>query len=250
MNNIFLFDIDGTLSINGIIPKSTIDTIKLLRENNDIVMLSTGRCLGQMKDVMSILEVDGAILNNGAYTYINDELIFESKINKNVIIEMLNDNIEVSILTHDDFIRFPNSTVYSSFVKHFNIEEPRLEDLSYLDNHNVYSLGIYSYDLDSIDISKYKELRFVKVCPLGYDAMNKDITKASPIKELKMRYPKYKIIAFGDNYNDIEMLEASDISIVMKHAPDDVKKYADFITLDVLEDGIKYAFENYLKRLL
>ena len=56
LNNIFLFDIDGTLSKDGIIPKSAIDIIKKIRKNNDYVLLSTGRCMNQLTDVLDKIE--------------------------------------------------------------------------------------------------------------------------------------------------------------------------------------------------
>ena len=62
-------------------------------------------------------------------------------------------------------------------------------------------------------------------------------------------YPNYKIIAFGDNYNDIDMLKESDISIAMASSPDDVKNIANFVTKGPLEDGILYAIKTYLERL-
>ena len=76
MNRIFLFDVDGTLSVGEIIPDSAIKALEELRSNGDIVMLSTGRCLGQMKDLLNKISIDGAICNNGAYAFIGDDVIF------------------------------------------------------------------------------------------------------------------------------------------------------------------------------
>ena len=64
MSNIFLFDVDGTLSVNGIIPKSAKDTLKYLRAKGDLVLLCTGRCLAQLGDVLPEIDVDGYIINN------------------------------------------------------------------------------------------------------------------------------------------------------------------------------------------
>ena len=48
-------------------------------------------------------------------------------------------------------------------------------------------------------------------------------------------------IAFGDNYNDVEMLELIPQSVVMNNAPDAVKKIATAVT-DSNEDSGIYTY--------
>ena len=67
------------------------------------------------------------------------------------------------------------------------------------------------------------------------------------VKKLKEIYKDKRIISFGDNYNDYEMLKDSDIAIVMPTAPKEVLDIASFITKDCLDDGIMYAIKEYLK---
>ena len=45
-------------------------------------------------------------------------------------------------------------------------------------------------------------------------------------------------MAFGDGGNDIQMLSHVGIGIAMGNASDEVKKYADYITDSVDEDGV------------
>lgn len=52
-------------------------------------------------------------------------------------------------------------------------------------------------------------------------------------------------MAFGDGGNDVEMLEAVKYGIAMGNANDNLKQIADFITLDVDNDGIVYALKQY-----
>ena len=85
MNNIFLFDIDGTLSINGIIPSSAKEIIKKIREKGDLVLLSTGRCKFQMKPIEEVITTDGAIMNNGGYIVVKDKVIAKHPISKDAI---------------------------------------------------------------------------------------------------------------------------------------------------------------------
>ena len=53
-------------------------------------------------------------------------------------------------------------------------------------------------------------------------------------------------IAFGDERNDLEMLEAAGVGVVMANAPDVVKEYGDYITKSNDEDGIAYYLDKFL----
>lgn len=247
MNNIFLFDVDGTLAVGDILPNSCVEAIKKLRKNNDIVMLSTGRCIGQMEELLNKIDIDGAICNNGAYAYIKDEIIFESPIDINIINEMINDKLHVSFLARDAYFRLEENQIYYDFAKHFKIKPAKLLNYDYLLNNKIYSLGVQDYEFN-YDLDKY-DLNFIKVCNLGYDVINKGINKSSPIDSIRKKYPQYKIISFGDNYNDLEMLKVSDIAIAMKDSPKEVKDISNFVTKGPLEDGIEFALKNYLEAI-
>jgi hydroxymethylpyrimidine pyrophosphatase-like HAD family hydrolase len=56
-----------------------------------------------------------------------------------------------------------------------------------------------------------------------------------------------EIIAIGDFYNDLDMIEYADLGIAMGNAPDDVKGKANDVTLSNDEDGVFYAVEKHLK---
>ena len=52
------------------------------------------------------------------------------------------------------------------------------------------------------------------------------------------------VIAFGDGANDLEMMEFANVSVAMGNANERVKKRADLVTTDILDDGIKNALER------
>ena len=60
---------------------------------------------------------------------------------------------------------------------------------------------------------------------------------------------KNELAAFGDGQNDIPMFETVGYSVVMGNAPDDVKKYADYVTKSNNEDGVAHAIENFMKNI-
>jgi len=55
-----------------------------------------------------------------------------------------------------------------------------------------------------------------------------------------------EVMAFGDNYNDIELLSAVGKGIAVENARDEVKAVADEITAKNTEDGVAIAIEKFL----
>lgn len=52
--------------------------------------------------------------------------------------------------------------------------------------------------------------------------------------------------AFGDNYNDLDMLLAAGTGIAMANAPDDIKAQADTVAPSNDEDGVAHILEQWL----
>lgn len=75
---------------------------------------------------------------------------------------------------------------------------------------------------------------------------NASKTSAINYLEKKFNIDKDKIIAMGDNYNDMDMLKYVGLGIAMGNAPDDVKKSADDVTLTNDEDGVAEAIKKYI----
>jgi hypothetical protein len=55
-----------------------------------------------------------------------------------------------------------------------------------------------------------------------------------------------EIVSFGDNYNDMEMIQQTGLGIAMGNAVPELKKVADFVTLSNQEDGVAYVLEALL----
>ena len=86
--------------------------------------------------------------------------------------------------------------------------------------------------------------------PTYLEIMSNNASKPLAIEVLCQKFDvqKSKVIAIGDNYNDISMIEFAGIGIAMANAPDKVKEYADDITLSNDEDGVASALEKYILR--
>ena len=94
---------------------------------------------------------------------------------------------------------------------------------------------------------EFPNLNVVRSAPYLLEIMDKSVSKATGIEVLLKHY-NFSIdeaIAFGDNYNDTEMLQYIPQSVVMGNAPAEVQKLAKHIT-DTSEDAGIYT---YLKKI-
>lgn len=80
------------------------------------------------------------------------------------------------------------------------------------------------------------------------DIMNKGVNKGLALKFLQERLniSKLETMAFGDFYNDIEMLKNSEYSFVMENANEDMKQYGKYIAPSNNDDGVMKMIEKYV----
>ncbi len=75
----------------------------------------------------------------------------------------------------------------------------------------------------------------------------KTVSKLSAIKSiLRNNESLDDIIAFGDNYNDMEMLKHCGMGVAVENARVEVKEIADQTTLKNTEDGVAHFIKQYL----
>ena len=90
---------------------------------------------------------------------------------------------------------------------------------------------------------KFPALNVVRSAPYLLEIMDKSVSKATGIEVMLKHYglTLEEAVAFGDNYNDAEMLKLIPQSVVMANAPDPVKKLAAAVT-DSNEDSGIYTY--------
>ena len=93
------------------------------------------------------------------------------------------------------------------------------------------------------ELNKIEGLEITKSWFNNIEIMATGSDKGNAVKKLAehLDIDKDNIIAFGDNYNDISMLEFAGIGVAMGNADEFVKSRADYITLKNSEDGVAKA---------
>ena len=104
-----------------------------------------------------------------------------------------------------------------------------------------------SSKIEAVLQEKFPQLNIVRSSDILIEIMNKDVSKANGIEVLlhHLNMTPEQAIAFGDNYNDLDMLKLVGRGVIMQNAPEEIKKQMEYITKSNNEDGIY----EYLQKL-
>ena len=93
-------------------------------------------------------------------------------------------------------------------------------------------------------VSEYKSVTFLEAF---HPAVNKRLAVSYLAEEIMALRPE-NIMAIGDYFTDIEMLEYAGIGVAMGNAPPAVKACADWVTTTIEQDGVARAVEKFILR--
>lgn len=98
------------------------------------------------------------------------------------------------------------------------------------------------------EVSKINGIEVTSSWKNNIEVMNKGVSKGEALKNLLeyLDMDREHVIAFGDNYNDLPMIEYAEIGIAMENADDEIKKKADYITEKNDDDGVAKAIYKFL----
>ncbi len=260
MKNIKLIacDLDGTLlKSDKSISDHTINILGKCRARGIAVALATARSERGAKSVVSPFVPDFIISSGGSKISHCGKTIYVSQIPPEIVRDIISmcrnfmdGKGELTIETDsghywDYKIKPQNTTVESnSFYTDFkDFNEPAYKVTAELDRDD------YCFEI----IKRYPQLTFS-----GYSGeMWKrfamlDADKSHAIE----RVCKYlgtapsTVVAFGDDFNDIDMLRLCGAGVAMENATNEAKEAADFITASNDSDGVaKFLEENVLSEL-
>ena len=105
--------------------------------------------------------------------------------------------------------------------------------------------------VDRLEMSlkeKFSGLKIYKSKDTYLEIMDESVSKSSAIQFLcdKMKIGLHQTVSFGDNYNDLEMLETVKYGIAMGNAPGEIQKKAKTIARDNEHDGIACVLKKIL----
>ncbi len=92
------------------------------------------------------------------------------------------------------------------------------------------------------------ELTVTRSRPIYLEFLNRSVDKGRGLSELckHLSVPMSRVAAFGDAYNDTEMLQAAAYAVVMENAVEEVKQFGAEVCASNEEDGVAQTLERWL----
>ncbi|MCL1830690.1 MAG: HAD family hydrolase [Oscillospiraceae bacterium] len=251
MYKLVVTDLDDTLLRDDkTISDLTRSVFERLRENGIKVAFATGR---NWKNALSLVPLDmfdATIAQNGAVTYIGEELINAKYISPEDTLSIMKATVLHGISA---VVETPNMTY--SFVD-------LSDSLGWIRNYRIVGEDFWCEDAERILFSHRCESHswFLENClppTVGYivgrdryaQIMHHKATKMSGILAVCDYYglTKDEVVAFGDDTNDISMIEGCGKGIVMRNAIDIVREIADEVCDTNQNDGMaRWLIDNIL----
>ncbi len=256
MNKKYLFfiDIDGTLVDYGAteMKQEIVDEIERLKKLGHIFVIVTGRALQNTLTIKGIdcFQYIGALFGSCIYKLPEKEPVRLTKsLDKNALTELL--QIIEKEKTPFSFKDAVEEKTFFTDCPFFNRKKnvrfvEKQEYLDDLNNDQIKQLLVLGH-LPSEISNKFPQFSYY-LMPKNYtDITAKDIAKDKCVKFFKNKFPTMTTVAIGDSLNDLAMLEEAELSIAMGNSEPEIKQLTTFVTKDLNDNGLIYAFREILK---
>lgn len=257
-------DLDGTLlSSKSDVSEFTISEIDRIKTTTRIILVSARmpRAMVYLQRRLGI-EDQPMVCYNGAFVLHGDKEITSTLISIRHLKEIHKlaeiHSIKLGLYYKDEWYVEENSERIRKEIRYtrstpvFKKTSDSIEDWNYrnIGAHKIMLMGtkITSDILFPILESRYaKDLNLYRSNDTLIEIAPKSVSKLTAIKLLLQKDESLKdVIAFGDNYNDIEMLERCGRGVAVGNARKEVKAMADSISLPNYEDGVAHFIRQNL----
>lgn len=263
--HLIALDLDGTLlKDDKTISKKTKKVLSKAREEGHIVMIATGRPYRSSEQYYHELELDTPIVNfNGAFMHHPLDSSWGA------FHEPLDVKVAKEIVEACRSFHFHNIIAEVIDDVYFHYHDEKLLDIFSMGNPKVTTGDLRNYLNDSptsllihTEEDQLKQIRQhlsdVHAEVIDHrswaapwhviEIIKTGLSKAVGLKKAAEYFniPAERIIAFGDEDNDLEMLEYAGRGVAMGNAIDKVKNIANEVTLTNEEDGIGIYLSDLL----
>ena len=261
-------DMDGTVlnSQKKISPRTQAAIANLL-ERGVYVVVGTGRNLAELVEYRDDFKGMhyGILISGGmVFDFLNDAPIKIHGLDEKTIFKLIDFGLETRAMIHLHTVRHSIAReediqnmaafdigIYQSMFNKICVRCDDPKDFVRAHPGEVIKVNLYHRDKIS------RDKNFARIKPLNLsisfaEAFNLEmspanITKGSGLRELCefLKLDLAETVAIGDADNDREILQTAGVGVAMGNAIDEIKKLADFVTLDNDNDGVAVAIEKF-----
>ncbi|MGB4984574.1 MAG: HAD family hydrolase [Erysipelotrichaceae bacterium] len=260
MIKLVVLDVDGTLIEKGTknICQSTIDSLNCLHTKGMKLAIASGRPPYLMENsFLKDIPFDYFICNNGTITIDNNQReVFKTSLSVEEVNELISDfkddDNAIMFQFKDNSYCFNGKKRLSNMLRTFIGNDQTMIDEreNPMQHYKELPCSAVCYIKES-DIAryrrKYKKYSIVAFDKDYYDIMDKKVNKGNGVKQLsdKLGIKMNEVMAFGDDLNDVEMINCVGIGICMGDGKTEVKAVADYITKTSKEEGIYLGLKHF-----
>lgn len=258
MVRMVVIDLDGTLLDNNKnISEYNLSILEKCKNKGIKIVIATARSGKSAERCIKLVKPDIMILNGGALVIKdNGEIIYKKLLSIETTNGIINECIQNKNI--GDFTVETEEGYYVSYKEqayHPDYMYGKYYDFSIPLSQEAYKMAIqiFKEEIAKIIGNKFNECKVMNFSDTGnwYGIAHKEVGKMVGIKKIST-YEKIDIndiAAFGDDYNDIEMVKECGIGIAMGNGIEEIKKIAKYICKNSSEDGVgKWIEENILKK--
>ncbi|MCM2980276.1 Cof-type HAD-IIB family hydrolase [Niallia circulans] len=260
-----VLDMDDTLLTDDhIISEATKTALMLAQEKGVKVVLASGRPTYAMLDAAKelrlaeygsfILSFNGAKITN---CQTNEEL-FSSTLSPETVHQLFDlsqrENIWIHTYMNDEIITQENNPFTEIEGKLTGLPIKTVADFKQTVSTPVVKVLMVKEEnyLKEVEARLQKELAndlsVMRSKPYFLEFTELGVTKGTSLAILieKLGISREEVIAIGDSYNDVAMIEFAGLGVAMGNAPDDVKQLADYVTDTNNNDGIAKVIDTFI----
>lgn len=261
-----VLDLDGTLTNRDkIITPRTKSALMRAQEKGYIVVLASGRPTAGVEPLARELELErfGSYIlsyNGGMITNCGTgEIVFSSLIpreaNKKIIGLAREHRVDILTYEGEEIITNNRECPYAQIESRINhLPLRQVEDMEqYMDfavpKFLMLEDGDYMVTVEpKVKAAMGRDFSVYRSEPYFLEIMPKGIDKALSLARLleKIGLTKDQMIACGDGYNDLTMIQYAGLGVAMENAVLPVKNGADYITSSNDEDGVGLVVEKFM----
>ncbi|UHA72648.1 Cof-type HAD-IIB family hydrolase [Paenibacillus sp. 481] len=255
-------DMDGTLLHDDhSLSARNAETIREIAARGVEIVLCTGRSPDSTLPYLEQLGLEGTVItHNGASTVssVGRELIHRYEMPHASLEpyiaycrehDVLFDVNTTFVLYVDQLDKLPEDALH--MYKEFLITPQQFPGWGGMDDNPVkLTLGGQKEEMDKVeqDLNLWThELQYVRSGDYFIDIMHPEATKGNALKQLAAQrgIPREQILAIGNYFNDVTMLQFAGMGIAMDNSPLEVKAAAQDVTLSNNDDGVHAALVKY-----
>ncbi len=246
---IIFFDIDDTLSRNGIIVEHNKVTLEQLAKTDIKLVIATGRSKAILPtDILALLDanvLDAIICMNGQYSFNRDGIISHYPLSDEQVHKIARLCRKSELIYKFDSATHIAWSGENERLHEYNAKNPNsIVDPEHYKSHSVYQCSVFfNNQQDKMQAVNFAQddLKLVHWHHIGADILPANASKAQGIKDICEHYAVAvsECMAFGDGMNDLEMFDLVGYAVAMGDAQPALKARADFITGTIEEYGIQ-----------